>query len=180
MPIDLTHEKAGPFRSIALPESPFGDIERCHFCGTPTRFWAERHNVPVCPACAPSRRASELPDRGQNVRRLLHESAQAHPPATVVRHRLDGAERGVIAPRRWPEQDRTELAYDCWNGWRAWVSAARGLNSPPSLYLTEARSRGIREWLGMHLERNPEGLDERALEILGGLNRWLIDWEGGQ
>lgn len=36
--------------------------ERCTFCATPTRYWHERTNNPVCVECAPKHRVGELTD----------------------------------------------------------------------------------------------------------------------
>jgi hypothetical protein len=43
-------------------------IEECHFCGTPTRYWHENTNNPVCPTCSKKHKVKELPDFGQKIR----------------------------------------------------------------------------------------------------------------
>lgn len=45
-------------------------IESCHFCQKPTRYWHENTNNPVCPKCAKLHKVAELPDYGQNIRRM--------------------------------------------------------------------------------------------------------------
>lgn len=43
-------------------------VEKCHFCGEPTRYWHENTNNPVCKNCSKSHKVSELPDYGKMIR----------------------------------------------------------------------------------------------------------------
>jgi len=45
-----------------------GCVEVCHFCETPTKYWNENTNNPVCQQCAKEHKVSELPDHGQRIR----------------------------------------------------------------------------------------------------------------
>jgi len=46
-------------------------VERCVFCGLPTRTWHENTNNPVCKECAKTKKVGDIPeDHGQLVRRL--------------------------------------------------------------------------------------------------------------
>ncbi len=47
----------------------YGGIEVCHFCQTPTRYWHENTNNPVCPSCAKKHKVDELPDHGKAIRK---------------------------------------------------------------------------------------------------------------
>lgn len=47
-----------------------GMQERCHFCKTPTKFWHENTNNPVCPNCAKLHKVAELPDHGKFIRAM--------------------------------------------------------------------------------------------------------------
>lgn len=35
-------------------------IERCHFCGQPTRLWHDASNTPVCGGCASSKSVTDI------------------------------------------------------------------------------------------------------------------------
>ncbi len=54
-----------------------GIVEGCHFCNTPTKFWNENTNNPVCRPCARRHRVGELPDHGRNVRKAKRKAARA-------------------------------------------------------------------------------------------------------
>jgi len=43
-------------------------IESCHFCRTPTRYWHNNTNNPVCQCCSKKHKVSELPDHGKTIR----------------------------------------------------------------------------------------------------------------
>jgi hypothetical protein len=61
MPIPLIHEDdmdMSLLRALNISENL---LEECFFCYEPTRFWHHAKNQPICPSCAATRSASELP-----------------------------------------------------------------------------------------------------------------------
>jgi len=44
--------------------------EVCEMCNTPTVYWHENTNNPLCHPCAKKYRVADLPDHGQRVRAL--------------------------------------------------------------------------------------------------------------
>ena len=51
-------------------------VEKCHFCKTPTRYWHENTNNPVCQHCAGRHKVAELPDYGQGIRARKRREAR--------------------------------------------------------------------------------------------------------
>jgi hypothetical protein len=46
-------------------------IENCYFCKSPTQFWHEKTNNPVCPSCSKIYNEEDLPNRfKRDVRKL--------------------------------------------------------------------------------------------------------------
>lgn len=63
---------------VREPDEEFqnsGIIEGCHFCHTPTKFWNENSNNPVCRPCARRHSVGELPDHGRLVRKAKRKAA---------------------------------------------------------------------------------------------------------
>lgn len=60
MPIPLIHED---YVDMSLQEAFNVEnvLEACFFCQEKTRFWHQASNQPVCPTCAQSHGASDLP-----------------------------------------------------------------------------------------------------------------------
>jgi hypothetical protein len=50
-------------RVVRESEELGGPFERCCFCHTPTPFWYEPNDVPVCERCAKSKKLSEIPTK---------------------------------------------------------------------------------------------------------------------
>ncbi len=59
-----------------LNEGKLSYLERCYFCNTPTNYWHENTNNPVCPQCAKTHKVAELPDHGATIRRLKRQEAR--------------------------------------------------------------------------------------------------------
>lgn len=57
MPLKVEHERPEIVRMWPTT------IEQCVFCQTETRWWHRPTNDPVCPTCADSRSAAEIPQK---------------------------------------------------------------------------------------------------------------------
>ncbi len=44
-------------------------IEKCYFCGDPTRYWYKPANKPVCTHCAKDHNPSEIPPMKKKVKK---------------------------------------------------------------------------------------------------------------
>jgi len=58
MAIPIEHESAEELKKWGMGLEKL--IERCGLCNTPTRYWHDATNTPVCEGCAATRNVSDL------------------------------------------------------------------------------------------------------------------------
>jgi len=85
MAIPIEHESAEELKKWGMGLEKL--IERCGLCNTPTRYWHDATNTPVCEGCAATRNVSDLTrsNAGNKPPQVGHPDRQTHkePPAFV-------------------------------------------------------------------------------------------------
>jgi len=74
MTIPIKEESEAYFREL-------GCYEQCCFCGEETKFWYVKRDVAVCPDCAKTHKAKEVPTKKEWARQVAR---QASPPVNEI------------------------------------------------------------------------------------------------